>query len=386
MRTLFEGARCSLNGVDKRVWCYCVESIASTWARLPRRRYSKLPQFNGLSPEQILNKLCPRFNSNSTLEFPRVFGCLCYFKIQIKAKVAGKLPDRWQRAIHLGFDEEKSGYTVGFYGYDKNGRLTWGDHCTQDIKFREEILISNLDDLLPGRDSITIKFDKLQDAQLSLNKFGERSDSVPRPGQPAKLARTEEQLSSAHELLWVEALDQPEVDEASTSSPTDSKENKQNEEISDPVISDNDSDDEQMSECPQESKSVAIEPDENAKSQEGYLSGSGPTKALTKQRLRAKARKAEAAAKAHGSKARKPRADKGKKRGNYKPRKPKPLGKENIHDFLASVYSTLSANEMFEDGESFLEGHVILGSPESLKGKHTKEWTAMCMLSIGQAL
>ena len=86
MRTLFDAARTSLNGVDKRLWCYVVQSIASTWARIPRRRYSKLPQYNGMSPEQILNNLCPRFNSNSTLEFPRVFGCLVFFKIQINFK------------------------------------------------------------------------------------------------------------------------------------------------------------------------------------------------------------------------------------------------------------------------------------------------------------
>ena len=56
-----------------------------------------------------MSTLCPRFNSNATLSFPRVFGCLCFVKVQVKSRLTGKLPDRWFRAVHLGFSEEKSG-------------------------------------------------------------------------------------------------------------------------------------------------------------------------------------------------------------------------------------------------------------------------------------
>ena len=135
-----------------------------------------------------------------------MFGCLCFFKVQIAAKLVGKLPYRWQRGVYLGFSEEKSGYIVGYYAYDKNNRLTWCDHTTQDIKFREDILIHCIDDLIPGKDTLTIRYDKLDNLQLSLNKFGEREGAVPRPGQTANLDQTGERVSTLHEQLWVESL------------------------------------------------------------------------------------------------------------------------------------------------------------------------------------
>ena len=83
----------------------------------------------------------------------------------------------------------------------------WGDHTTQDINFTKGILISNIDDLLPGRDSLTIRYDKIDQLQLAQNKFGERCDSAYRPGQTANLDQTAKQVSAAHEEFWVERLD-----------------------------------------------------------------------------------------------------------------------------------------------------------------------------------
>ena len=140
----------------------------------------------------------------------------------------------------------------------------------------------------------------------------------------------------------------------------------------------------QCPESPQESdddKRIA-----DAKSQEGNLAGKVDPKQLFPQRVEAKGPSAAAAAKAHAGKERKPRADKGKRRGRYKPRRPKPLGKENTNAFLASVYSILCKADLSEEGEKFIEGHVMFGCADELIGKPIAEWTPSAMLGIAEAL
>ena len=130
----------------------------------------------------------------------------------------------------------------------------------------------------------------------------------------------------------------------------------------------------QTSESPQEGpKNIVVD----VQAQEGNLSGTGPPEAVQKQQFSPKKSWGDAVAKAHRGKKRKPRSDKGRKRGTYKPRKPKPLGKDiEVNEFYARVYAYLTRAEAYEDGEKFVEGHIMLGVAEALKGPNAKEWQA----------
>ena len=110
MRTLGQGLRTNLIGVDLRAWCYCGEYIAYTWNRLPRS-YSRAPEYNGLAPNQarmLRGKTPVNARENELENFEvcsghlRRFGCLAYVMVQPRESLL-KLRPKYARKVFLGY-------------------------------------------------------------------------------------------------------------------------------------------------------------------------------------------------------------------------------------------------------------------------------------------
>ena len=189
MRTLFDAMKSNLRGVDKRVWDHCAIYASDCWNRL-EHTYKDLPQYDGRSPLSVLDERVGRNSSKSSKDVLRRFGCLVYFRDQGPKT---KLLPKWYRGIHLGLCPSSNGYLVGTYSVDVKGNEFWGTYSTMDVKFRESVLVSNLEDLRPSSKGIYIHYNKL-DALES----GESSPFLPSPGVTANHAQRSGSLGTGH--------------------------------------------------------------------------------------------------------------------------------------------------------------------------------------------
>jgi len=160
IRSMCGSIRSMLYAVDHRVWCYAGEYAGAVWNILPHD-YAKLPELNGQSPQEILDKRVDRGASKHDIGALRVFGCLCYGRDE--QTIETKLSARWRRSIFLGFCSSSSGYLLGSYVAD--GRCTsgymWKTYSTRDVRFREDIPITNLDWLHPSSKGVFLRCDPL---------------------------------------------------------------------------------------------------------------------------------------------------------------------------------------------------------------------------------
>ena len=112
MRTLGEGLRANLSGVDKRLYCYAAQYLAWTWNRVRRQKYKRAPQYEGLAPLEARRARtqsttgaapqCGRDVDPSWVPVMRRFGSLAY----ILAQPRDQLPKPWWRkAVFLGRSE-----------------------------------------------------------------------------------------------------------------------------------------------------------------------------------------------------------------------------------------------------------------------------------------
>ena len=216
MRSLFGAVRANLIGVDRRLWCYCAQYAADVWNRIPHK-YSKMPQYNGMSPEEILNQKTGRNSRKTGLDLLRTFGCLVYFREQIQHKVAGKLEPLWRRGVFLGLCPISSGWLIGTYT-DSSKTLTgmqWSEYSTQDVKFREDILIKNIDDLKPNSRGIYIPVDYLSDLASGTSwqiPASPALEQAVQPGSSPGVVGTEyapRHSEDARSDLFVENLEAP---------------------------------------------------------------------------------------------------------------------------------------------------------------------------------
>jgi len=192
VRSAVDALRCTMHGVDRRIWCFGARYVGSAWNRLPHN-YPKLPHHSGKSPLQIMEEKIGRSTNRASLEKLRRFGSLCYFKIQgTKPK---KLDDKWQRGVFLGIHEPSGGWIVGFWKTDGRAKADWvfGHTVTNDVRFREEILIGDLDHLRPSSQGIYFHWDEIDAQQLdgsSQHSEGGRSVEANRLARSFEPERT----------------------------------------------------------------------------------------------------------------------------------------------------------------------------------------------------
>ena len=104
-----------------------------------------------------------------------------------------KLRSKWIRGIFLGLAPKTDGWLIGAYTPDKNNVDRWTEYTSLDCKFREEILIGNLEDLRSNSKGIFIHYDKLDALEA-----GASSVVSPSPGGPAKSAQRAGVIAERH--------------------------------------------------------------------------------------------------------------------------------------------------------------------------------------------
>lgn len=181
VRSLSDAMRATMNGVSSDLWCYASQYCSAIWDRLPRN-FPKLPHYSGKSPLQVLDERTGRCSSKVGLDMARRFGCLCYFRVQ--GHKERRLEPKWIRAVFLGFDPKTAGWLVGTYRPNNTTRdgYKWTTYSSLDVKFREDILVSDSKFLLPTSNGIFVKWDRLDDLQRGVSSSG-----FPADGQATNL-------------------------------------------------------------------------------------------------------------------------------------------------------------------------------------------------------
>ena len=83
--------------------------------------------------------------------------------------------------VFLGYASKNSMWKFGCYIKRKNGGYEWRDYESQDAKFCENILVSDVEFLKPGNDVALVKTDSLLER---LERGRSCEDQVPEGGQP----------------------------------------------------------------------------------------------------------------------------------------------------------------------------------------------------------
>ena len=189
MQTQTNGMKALLVGVDVRLWCYALVWFAAVWVRMPRKKYPRAPQFNGLSPlearrqrseikveqgtpvvqkEEIPDDQEDHMSWNKENEkHLRRFGCLCYYLNEPRHEIR-KVDPKWVKSVFLGFSPGNNpAWLVGTYLPDERCKthIRWSEIETRDVKFVETVLISDIDSLKPDyRKGVVVSDDKLLQA------------------------------------------------------------------------------------------------------------------------------------------------------------------------------------------------------------------------------
>jgi hypothetical protein len=140
-RTISNALRAMLYGVDSRFWDYAAEYFAYIYNRLDRKSGQKSPFYKKEGRDPSIKHL-------------KRFGCLCLPRIQgLNESALATFEPKREQAVFLGFADCTSGSgAVAFCGvWRKDDRRTDKLAFTviecRDVKFREEIMISDVDDL-----------------------------------------------------------------------------------------------------------------------------------------------------------------------------------------------------------------------------------------------
>ncbi|CAD7943975.1 unnamed protein product [Amoebophrya sp. A120] len=172
MQSLGTNLRAVLCGADHRLHCYAGEYIAAVWNRIARKEYKRAPEYNGMSPLQArLRRTDPKRNSEPVAlreereqwqSQLRRFGCLAYVMLQPREKVQKGQP-KYRKAVFLGLSKNNSAWLFGVVQKDSRtaAGTNWQEIESRDAKFVEEVVISDIDKLLPETEGVYVTDEKL---------------------------------------------------------------------------------------------------------------------------------------------------------------------------------------------------------------------------------
>ena len=167
MGTHGRSLRSVMCGVDARLHCYGGVYIAYCWNRIPRN-YSRAPRFNGLSPKEArmarlhddveLQKVKDSKQHREWQGAFRRFGSLAYIAQEPRDKIK-KLESRWIPVVFLGFSVKNGGWLFGRYVKDDrtSSSIMWREFESQNARFFEDVLISDVDTLKPETSGILVR-------------------------------------------------------------------------------------------------------------------------------------------------------------------------------------------------------------------------------------
>ena len=184
IRSFSDSIRTMLHLTDARLWCYAAEATAVVRNSLPQK-YSKLPECNGMAPQQVVDKLNGRHTSRLPINPDARFGCLCYYRVQAPKQLP-KLSPHYHRGVYLGLTDE-CGYPAHRAGtFAMNGgRESWYATITQDIKFRPNVMIRDIDSLRASSKGLYVPYHSFEYPADQRQEEGDRGGAWPTPVVPA---------------------------------------------------------------------------------------------------------------------------------------------------------------------------------------------------------
>ena len=136
VRTTQNGLRVNMDGVDRRLWCQCVQFyIPHTWVRLDR----------GKKESPYENK----FGRKPNTSYFQRFGVRCFAKVHVLDRDkhhTSKLAAKYEPAVFLGYNRNST-YRVGLWRGN-----TFKANANKTVKFSKtrDILVERIEDLKPG--------------------------------------------------------------------------------------------------------------------------------------------------------------------------------------------------------------------------------------------
>lgn len=165
VRSIKDAIRAVLTFVDKTLWCYALEHVVHIWNLIPRLQNDGTAK----APTDVLNSLCAnsmRRPAADKLQHAKRFGCLAFFKVH-PASTLPALQGRRYRGVHLGFCRDSSCYLIGTFMVDgrntQSGNVRWTVTETEDVQFHEDILVSDINQLKPESQWISVRVSTLEE-------------------------------------------------------------------------------------------------------------------------------------------------------------------------------------------------------------------------------
>ena len=209
--------RCMV-GVDRRVFCYCLEYVGVGLNNMGRKTYPRLKNIktDNLSPAGVLALYYPdSFHEILPVSRMRRFGCLVFYKIEPQHEV-GKGENKWMRGIFLGYRQRD--WLVGGWKPDKRrkGGFSFVETRTKQVRFYESILVQNIDWLRPGEKGIFVRYDKIDEFIENGGAARVKTGDAGAPeGGRANPPRDARQRQLKHPELWEKGVELEESDEDS---------------------------------------------------------------------------------------------------------------------------------------------------------------------------
>lgn len=159
IRSVTESLRAILTFVDRRLWCFALEHIATMWNLLPRRQKDG----TWAAPADVITSLAAyslRRPAAEKLKHARRFGRLCFFKVFLDEGLT-TLDRRRRVGVRLGFSKNNSCYLVGAWVQDNRRKsgLRFAVYEASEVVFREDVLARDVDELKATRGSVTFDQD-----------------------------------------------------------------------------------------------------------------------------------------------------------------------------------------------------------------------------------
>lgn len=208
MRLLGSYLRLICEFVDPRLHCFASEFLGVCFNLTPRTRYARLgPEFGGLNPIEAVRKLTGGLALQGPKSFSQLrrFGCLAWCTKEPVAELP-KLSSKWLRGVYLGPAESSRSHLIGHWV--KDGRtgsgFRWGVTTANEryCRFREDILVRDLDMLHAASRGTWTTFDELD--QAVLGEAGEPKPSAPLVAEEPKPKAVVEELGPSSSAAGVE--------------------------------------------------------------------------------------------------------------------------------------------------------------------------------------
>ena len=138
-RTMCDAIRANVAESSPLLWDWAARYVCHIFNRVQRRSNQE-------------SAYAKRFHRQASLKYSRRFGCLCFGKIHVEAnKEFGKLNDKFEQGVFLGFSRESSSYLIGVWRKDDRCSDGWKFTVIENksVKFFEDCMVTDLEAIKP---------------------------------------------------------------------------------------------------------------------------------------------------------------------------------------------------------------------------------------------